>query len=106
MKFFYLLNNHPKNRHPPANKLKSDLNIILTLPKEVQVDLHMQIFIGYEDSTQFHVIEQTRVLPAFSMFAKVELNEVEEPRGFVTFTINERTQRVSFFNFCFSQKIN
>ena len=65
----------------------------------------MQIFIGYEDSTQFHVIEQTRVLPAFSMFAKVELNEVEEPKGFVTFTINERTQRVSFFlNFYFSHK--
>ncbi len=44
--------------------------------------------------TQFHVIEQTRVLPTFSMFSKVELNEIEEPKGFVLFTINERIQRV------------
>ena len=28
------------------------------------------------------------------MFSKVELNEIEEPKGFVSFTINERIQRI------------
>lgn len=51
-------------------------------------------------SVQYHVIEQTRVLPTFSMFAKVSTNEIEEPKGFVTFTINERIQRV-----CLNKKI-
>lgn len=40
------------------------------------------------------MIEQTRVLPTFSMFARVDMNEIEEPKGFVTFSINERIQRV------------
>lgn len=28
------------------------------------------------------------------MFSKVELNEIEEPKGLVSFTINERIQRI------------
>ena len=64
------------------------------IPKDSQVDLHMQIFIGYENSTQFHVIEQTRVLPTFSMYVKVDSKELEAPRGFVSFAINERIQRI------------
>ena len=56
----------------------------------------MQIFVGYENSTQFHVIEQTRALPSFSMFVKIEPTEINvpTPQGFVSFTINERIQRV------------
>ena len=38
------------DRHPPVNKVKSDIEITLTIPKDVSVDLHMQIFIGYENS--------------------------------------------------------
>lgn len=64
------------------------------LPKDVPVDLHMQIFIGYENATQFHVIEQTRILPAFAMYCRIDTKDLPEPSGFVTFTINERTQRV------------
>lgn len=55
----------------------------------------MQIFIGYENSTQYHVIEQTRVLPTFSMYVKCDPSELKEsPQGFVSFTINERIQRI------------
>jgi hypothetical protein len=54
----------------------------------------MQIFIGYESATQFHVIEQTRILPAFSMYCRIDAKDLPEPSGFVTFNINERTQRV------------
>ena len=40
------------------------------------------------------MIEQARLLPAYSMYSKVNVKEVKQPSGFVTFTISERTQRV------------
>ena len=40
------------------------------------------------------MIEQTRTLPTFSMFAKIASSEALTPKGFVTFTINERIQRI------------
>lgn len=36
--------------HPPGNKVKPEIDITLVIPKDSQVDLHMQIFIGYENS--------------------------------------------------------
>ena len=43
---------------------------------------------------QYHVIEQTRLLPAYSMYSKVDPRDVKQPNGYVTFSINERVQRV------------
>jgi hypothetical protein len=43
---------------------------------------------------QYHVIEQTRLLPAYSMYCKVDIRDVKQPNGHVTFLINERIQRV------------
>ena len=40
------------------------------------------------------MIEQSRVLPTFSMFIKADLNGIETPKGFVTFTVKERIQRI------------
>jgi hypothetical protein len=69
------------------------------LPKDLSVDLHMQIFVGYENATQYHVIEQTRVLPTFSMYFRVTPGQYEPPKSFATFNINERFQRVLTFLF-------
>lgn len=49
-------------------------------------------------STQFHVFELTRQLPRFSMYTPCT-EQVPEPKSSVTFTVNERVQRVCFF-FC------
>ena len=49
--------------------------------------------------TQFHVIEQTRTLPIFSMYFKIDPIMVEEPRGFVSFSTSERISRVGIIDF-------
>jgi hypothetical protein len=36
----------------------------------------------------------TRPLVKFAMYLKVDASEVEEPKSFVSFTINERIERV------------
>jgi hypothetical protein len=43
----------------------------------------------------FHVFESARQLPMFSMYLLVENVPESEPKGFVTFYINERIPRVS-----------
>ena len=46
-------------------------------------------------SILFHVFELARPLPMFSMYLLIENSLEKEPRGFVTFYINERIPRVS-----------
>ena len=52
----------------------------------------------YISSTQYHVFELTRQLPRFSMYI---LSDVETPpvKSYVTFTVNERVQRVGVIVF-------
>lgn len=45
-------------------------------------------------STQFHVFEITRQLPRFSMYDITGDSSATEPSGRVTFSINDRPQRV------------
>ena len=51
----------------------------------------------FSSSAQFHVFELTRQLPRFSMYALVKEN-VPEPKSSVTFQVNERINRVSYFS--------
>jgi hypothetical protein len=43
----------------------------------------------------FCVFEEARLLPIFSMYMIIENSSDREPKGFVTFYINERIPRVS-----------
>lgn len=43
----------------------------------------------------FHVFETVRPLPLFSMYLLVENSSEREPKGFVSFYINERIPRVN-----------
>lgn len=45
-------------------------------------------------STQFHVFEITRQLPRFSMYDFTAEPPAAPPSGWVTFSINDRPQRV------------
>ncbi|XP_072488388.1 BBSome complex member BBS2 isoform X1 [Notamacropus eugenii] len=80
--------------HPSIQNLSSCIRIPITPPKDVPVDLHMKTFVGYRNSTQFHVFELTRQLPRFAMYALSNPDLTKEPLSFVNFTVNERVQRV------------
>ncbi|XP_038609927.1 Bardet-Biedl syndrome 2 protein isoform X2 [Tachyglossus aculeatus] len=80
--------------HPSIPNLSSLIRIPIIPPKDVPVDLHLKIFVGYRSSTQFHVFELMRQLPRFSMYTLSSTDSTREPLSFVNFTINERVQRV------------
>lgn len=55
---------------------------------------HFSLFFHIYRSTQFHVFEITRQLPRFSMYDLNVEPSAPEPTGKVTFSINDRPQRV------------
>ncbi|XP_005152310.1 BBSome complex member BBS2 isoform X1 [Melopsittacus undulatus] len=80
--------------HPSPQNLSGCIRVPLTPAKDVPVDLHIKAFVGYRNSTQFHVFELTRQLPRFSMYALSSPDSSAEPLSFVNFTMNERPQRI------------
>uniref|UniRef100_A0A8D0EZV2 Bardet-Biedl syndrome 2 protein homolog n=1 Tax=Strix occidentalis caurina TaxID=311401 RepID=A0A8D0EZV2_STROC len=80
--------------HPSLQNLSSCVRVPLTPPKDVPVDLHIKAFVGYRNSTQFHVFELTRQLPRFSMYALSSPGSPAELLSFVNCTTNERPQRI------------
>uniref|UniRef100_A0A493T7U2 Bardet-Biedl syndrome 2 n=2 Tax=Anatinae TaxID=2068716 RepID=A0A493T7U2_ANAPP len=80
--------------HPSLQNLSGCVRVPLTPPKDVPVDLHIKAFVGYRNSTQFHVFELTRQLPRFSMYALSSPDSATEPLSFVNCTMNERPQRI------------
>ncbi|XP_055001382.1 Bardet-Biedl syndrome 2 protein [Sorex araneus] len=80
--------------HPSTHSLSSSIYIPVAPPKDVPVDLHLKLFVGYRSSTQFHVFELTRQLPRFSMYALTKPDPATAPLSHVSFVIAERAQRV------------
>ncbi|KAG8510037.1 Bardet-Biedl syndrome 2 protein [Galemys pyrenaicus] len=81
--------------HPSIHNLSSSVRIPISPPKDVPVDLHLKVFVGYRSSTQFHVFELTRQLPRFSTYALTSPGAASEPAGSVNFVIAERAQRIT-----------
>ncbi|CAF1352289.1 unnamed protein product, partial [Didymodactylos carnosus] len=79
--------------HPAANQVRESLVCPVIPPRDIALDLHVQVFVGLKSSILFHVFELSRPLPTFSMYALIP-NTLEEPKGFVTFYINERIARI------------
>ncbi|KAG7273557.1 hypothetical protein CRUP_005746 [Coryphaenoides rupestris] len=80
--------------HPSAQNLSGCVRVPIVPPKDIPVDLHIKAFVGGRTSTQFHVFEITRQLPRFSMYVMAADPLVAPPTGRVTFSINDRPQRV------------
>ncbi|NXN14934.1 BBS2 protein, partial [Indicator maculatus] len=80
--------------HPSLQNLSGCLRVPLTPPKDVPVDLHIKAFVGYRNSTQFHVFELTKQLPRFAMYALSSPDSAPEPLSFVNCATNERPQRI------------
>ncbi|XP_012588666.1 PREDICTED: Bardet-Biedl syndrome 2 protein isoform X2 [Condylura cristata] len=95
--------------HPSIHNLSSSIRIPVSPPKDVPVDLHLKVFVGYRSSTQFHVFELTRQLPRFSTYALTSPDAASEPLSYVNFVIAERAQRVVMWlsqNFLLPEDIN
>uniref|UniRef100_A0AAQ4RN17 Bardet-Biedl syndrome 2 n=1 Tax=Gasterosteus aculeatus aculeatus TaxID=481459 RepID=A0AAQ4RN17_GASAC len=80
--------------HPSAQNLSGCVRVPIVPPKDIPVDLHIKAFVGGRISTQFHVFEITRQLPRFSMYDIPVDSSAAPPTGRVTFSINDRPQRV------------
>jgi len=83
--------------HPPNDKLSTTLSVPILVPRDIEVDLHIQILVGFENALQYHVFDLTRPLVKFSMYKLVENSQVEEPKSYVTFMINERIPRITIW---------
>ncbi|XP_033647290.1 Bardet-Biedl syndrome 2 protein homolog [Asterias rubens] len=79
--------------HPSAQNLCNSVKVQVIPPKDVPVDLHIKAFVGGKSSNQYHVFELTRQLPRFSMYLPCP-EDTPEPKSSVSFTVNERIQRV------------
>ncbi|CAF3181696.1 unnamed protein product [Rotaria socialis] len=79
--------------HPAVNHVKESIAVPIIPARDTPVDLHIQVFVGFKSSTLFHVFELTRPLPMFSMYMMIENAPDQEPKGFVTFYLNERIPR-------------
>uniref|UniRef100_A0A8C9X934 BBSome complex member BBS2 n=1 Tax=Sander lucioperca TaxID=283035 RepID=A0A8C9X934_SANLU len=82
--------------HPSAQNLSGCVRVPIVPPKDIPVDLHIKAFVGGKTSTQFHVFEITRQLPRFSMYDITVDSSAAPPSGRVTFSINDRPQRVGW----------
>uniref|UniRef100_A0A8C2B4A3 BBSome complex member BBS2 n=1 Tax=Cyprinus carpio TaxID=7962 RepID=A0A8C2B4A3_CYPCA len=80
--------------HPSVQNLSGCVRVPIIPPKDIPVDLHIKAFVGGKTSTQFHVFEITRQLPRFSMYDLNVDPSATQPTGKVTFSINDRPQRV------------
>uniref|UniRef100_A0A673JBW3 BBSome complex member BBS2 n=1 Tax=Sinocyclocheilus rhinocerous TaxID=307959 RepID=A0A673JBW3_9TELE len=80
--------------HPSVQNLSGCVRVPIIPPKDIPVDLHIKAFVGGKTSTQFHVFEITRQLPRFSMYDLSVDPSATQPTGKVTFSINDRPQRV------------
>nr|XP_040019835.1 Bardet-Biedl syndrome 2 protein homolog isoform X3 [Gasterosteus aculeatus aculeatus] len=81
--------------HPSAQNLSGCVRVPIVPPKDIPVDLHIKAFVGGRISTQFHVFEITRQLPRFSMYDIPVDSSAAPPTGRVTFSINDRPQRIT-----------
>lgn len=79
---------------PPTQRLRSTVVEQLSSDplSDLQVTSSFSIFLP---STQFHVFEITRQLPRFSMYELTAESTGAPPSGWVTFSINDRPQRVA-----------
>lgn len=80
--------------HPHINKVSSSLKMPLRLQKDIPVDAHLKVLVGYKNCSHFHVFEINCLVPRFAMYIFCQQLTVPEPEGFVKFTINDRIQRV------------
>uniref|UniRef100_A0A8B9KVP6 Bardet-Biedl syndrome 2 n=1 Tax=Astyanax mexicanus TaxID=7994 RepID=A0A8B9KVP6_ASTMX len=95
--------------HPSSQNLSGCVCVPIIPPKDIPVDLHIKAFVGGRTSTQFHVFEITRQLPRFSMYDLHVEPSASQPTGRVTFSINDRPQRVVMWlnqNFLLPEGIN
>lgn len=88
--------------HPPSTALSNKIKVPLLPEKDTPIDINIKAFIGKPNSIQFHVFEASRPLHRFSLYIPCPLETEPHPLSSVTFTVNERLERVtSWLDSCF-----
>ncbi|KAF4525124.1 hypothetical protein B566_EDAN005066, partial [Ephemera danica] len=82
--------------HPKEPEIGNKVVVALYPPHNVPVDLHIKTLVGYRESRHYHIFELTRQMPRFAMFALMT-SPIERPKGFSTFFVNERVQRIALW---------
>ena len=62
--------------------------------KNTPIDLSIKAYVGSPGSNQLHVFEACRPLPRFALYIPCGLDAEPRPRGYVTFNLSERLDRV------------
>ena len=84
----------------PTNKLQ----VGLTPKKDVPIDLNIQILVGHNMGTSYHVFELNYQMPRFSLYVPTQAFK-KPPQSFVSFRLNERANRlIMWFNQSFNIK--
>ncbi|KAJ6218855.1 hypothetical protein RDWZM_004667 [Blomia tropicalis] len=59
--------------YPHTDLVDTQICVELRPPKDIPIDLHVKVLVGYRASTHFHVFELSRHLPRFAMYAFVRM---------------------------------
>jgi Bardet-Biedl syndrome 2 protein len=70
--------------HPKQTELSSTVRIPLRISRDVQIDMSVQVMVGYRSSLQDHVFESNHRLPKFASFELLQPRDVREPASGVT----------------------
>lgn len=79
-----------------ASNPKNFISVGLRPKKDQSIEMKIQVLVGHELGTQFHVFELNYTMPKFSMYLPV-LNFSKPPTGAVMFKIKERARRVAMW---------
>jgi len=80
--------------HPKDTQLNQQVSVALHPPKDVALDVHLKVLVGYRGSNYYQVLELMEQIPKFSMYALRDEPPTGQPKSAVTYQIPDRAQRV------------
>lgn len=81
--------------HPNENELANNLTVQLRPERNMTLDLHVKVVIGYSRSNHYHVYELNQTLPKFAMFALIAGEQIEQPTGKAVYSFGEKADKVT-----------
>lgn len=82
--------------HPNDRDVSQSISVTLAPEKDLPIDLHAKVIVGYVNSLQYHVFELTRRLPKFSMYllSNNRIGSGNSSNSYVRFNLNEKMPKL------------
>lgn len=82
--------------HPSDRDVNESISVTLAPEKDLSIDLHAKVIVGYANSLQYHVFELTRRLPKFSMYSLTSdrIDSSNFSTSYVKFNLNEKIPKL------------